>query len=254
MRAEERFLVLVTFDDQLGKCGSDDGPRPGFSCSGGGSNCADWTDGGRTVIWGGSRDEVLLLLFLRLFLFIFKGYFLKKDFIYFQRNGEGGRKRGREMSIGCLSHAPNWGDLARNPGMCPDQESNQGPSGLQARTQCTEPRQTRALWLFLRWEAHSGYFYPSTMVLKARGALFPQRTRQCLETFSLGGGGCAGDSGCYWCLVGTVRDVTKHPIITTENYLAQNDKLCCKGRRWEKAEKETHPWERGATLFSERAG
>ena len=30
--------------------------------------------------------------------------------IYFQREGEGGRKRGRETSMcGCLSHTPNWG-------------------------------------------------------------------------------------------------------------------------------------------------
>ena len=36
--------------------------------------------------------------------------FLKRFlFIYFQREGKGGRKRGRETSIGCLSHAPNLG-------------------------------------------------------------------------------------------------------------------------------------------------
>ena len=31
------------------------------------------------------------------------------------------------------------GDLACNPGMCPDQESNWCPCGLQASTQSTEP-------------------------------------------------------------------------------------------------------------------
>ena len=35
---------------------------------------------------------------------------------------------------GCLSGAPT-GDLAYNPGMCPDWESNQSPFDLQASTQ-----------------------------------------------------------------------------------------------------------------------
>ena len=36
---------------------------------------------------------------------------------------------------------PPTGDLARNPGMCPDWESNQGPLASQASTQSTEPHQ-----------------------------------------------------------------------------------------------------------------
>ena len=41
-------------------------------------------------------------------------YFFKKYFIYlFLERGEG-KERGRESSIGCLSHAPNWG-----PGLQP---------------------------------------------------------------------------------------------------------------------------------------
>ena len=41
----------------------------------------------------------------------FQKFFKKKIlFIYFQREGKGGRKRGRETSMcGCLSHAPHWG-------------------------------------------------------------------------------------------------------------------------------------------------
>ena len=50
----------------------------------------------------------------------------------FFREGKGGRKRGREISVcGCLSHAPPTGDLAHNPGMCPDWESNRTPFGSQ---------------------------------------------------------------------------------------------------------------------------
>ena len=39
------------------------------------------------------------------------------------------------------SHVPPTGDLAHNPGMCPDWESNQRPFGSQAGTQSTEPHQ-----------------------------------------------------------------------------------------------------------------
>ena len=39
------------------------------------------------------------------------------------------------------SHAPPTGDLARNPGMSPDWDSNQRPFGLQAGAQSTEPHQ-----------------------------------------------------------------------------------------------------------------
>ena len=36
---------------------------------------------------------------------------------------------------------PHTGDLAHNPGMCPDLERNQQPFGLQAGTQATEPQE-----------------------------------------------------------------------------------------------------------------
>ena len=42
---------------------------------------------------------------------------------------------------GCFSHVPHWGP-GPQPGMCPDQEWNQQPFGLQAGTQSTEPHQT----------------------------------------------------------------------------------------------------------------
>ena len=40
------------------------------------------------------------------------------------------------------SHTPPTGDLARNPGMCPDWESNQRPFGSQAGNQSIEPHQS----------------------------------------------------------------------------------------------------------------
>ena len=39
------------------------------------------------------------------------------------------------------SRVPPTRDLARNPGVCPDWESNWPPFGLQAGTQSTEPHQ-----------------------------------------------------------------------------------------------------------------
>ena len=46
--------------------------------------------------------------------------------IFFFREGKGERKSGKETSMcGCPSHPPLTGDLACNPGMHSDRESNQ---------------------------------------------------------------------------------------------------------------------------------
>ena len=65
-----------------------------------------------------------------------------KDFIYlFLDRGEG-REKERERNINVVAaSAPPTGDLARNPGMCPDWELNQRHFGLQAGSQSTEPQQ-----------------------------------------------------------------------------------------------------------------
>ena len=56
---------------------------------------------------------------MRLTLFFFLSVFLK-DFIYFQRRGgrEGGREGEKHLLV--ASHMPPTGDLAHNPGMCPE--------------------------------------------------------------------------------------------------------------------------------------
>ena len=46
-----------------------------------------------------------------------------------------------ERGTSIASRISPAGDLARNPGMCPDWESNLRPFGLQASTQSTEPHQ-----------------------------------------------------------------------------------------------------------------
>ena len=43
---------------------------------------------------------------------------------------------------------PPAGDVARNPGMCPDWESNPWPFGSQVGTQSTEPHQPGLIYSF----------------------------------------------------------------------------------------------------------
>ena len=45
------------------------------------------------------------------------------------------------------SCVPPTGDLAYNPGLCPDWESNHQPFGSQAMTQSTEPHQPGSMYL-----------------------------------------------------------------------------------------------------------
>ena len=74
-------------------------------------------------------------------------------FYLFLERGEG-REKERERNIGCAGDIsvasctpPAWG-LARNPGMCPDWESNQQPFGSQAGAQSSEPHEPGLLWKF----------------------------------------------------------------------------------------------------------
>ena len=77
-------------------------------------------------------------------------FFSFKDFIYsFLEGGEVREKeRERNINVWLPLKCPPTGDLARNPGMCPDWQSNQWPFGSQAGTQSTEPHQP-GLILFL---------------------------------------------------------------------------------------------------------
>ena len=68
----------------------------------------------------------------------FISFFFFKEIIYlFLERGEW---RERETSMLLLKRPPT-GDLAHNPGMCPNWESNQQPFGLQVGTQSTKPHQ-----------------------------------------------------------------------------------------------------------------
>ena len=71
-------------------------------------------------------------------------------FIYFillifrERGKDREREREKHQHV-VASRSPSIGDMAQNPGMCPDWESNQQPSGSQAGTQSIEPHQQRPL-------------------------------------------------------------------------------------------------------------
>ena len=67
-------------------------------------------------------------------------FFLRFYYLFLEREREG-EKHQREVAP-C---APPTVDLACNPGMCPDWESNQQPSGLQAGAQFTEPHQSGSI-------------------------------------------------------------------------------------------------------------
>ena len=61
---------------------------------------------------------------------------------------------------------PPAGDLAHNPGMCPNWESNQGPFGSQAGTQSTEPHLPRLEFFIYVHERYGsvGVFSPLLLV------------------------------------------------------------------------------------------
>ena len=61
----------------------------------------------------------MILLFFFNILKIFKNLFLER--------GEGREKKREKQQCVVTSHSPHSGDLAHNPGMCPDWESNQKP-------------------------------------------------------------------------------------------------------------------------------
>ena len=63
-------------------------------------------------------------------------------FIYFQREGKGGRKKGKETLIGCFSYMPEK-ELSLQPRhICLDWESNRWPFTLQNDAQPTDPRRS----------------------------------------------------------------------------------------------------------------
>ena len=70
--------------------------------------------------------------------------FLKRFYLFiFRERGREGEREGEKHQCVVLSHMPPTGDLACNPGMCPNWESNRWPFGSQAGTQSTEPHNSQ---------------------------------------------------------------------------------------------------------------
>ena len=69
----------------------------------------------------------------------FKKYFIL--FYFFRQREKEGEREGDKHQCVAASHTPPTGDLAHNPGMRPDWESNQRPFGSWGSTLPTEPHQ-----------------------------------------------------------------------------------------------------------------
>ena len=80
--------------------------------------------------------------------------FYKKILWVFLERGEG-REKERESNIDWLSPT---GDLAYQPGMCPDWKWNHQPFNAQASAQSTEPHQP-GLFSVLIWERQASFPY-----------------------------------------------------------------------------------------------
>ena len=74
--------------------------------------------------------------------------FFKFYLFTFREKGREGEEEGEKHQCVVASHVPLTGDLARNPGMCPDWELNWRPFDLQAGTQSTEPHQPGLIFFF----------------------------------------------------------------------------------------------------------
>ena len=86
-----------------------------------------------------------------------------KILLVFRERGREGEREGEKHQCVVASHTPPTGDLAHNPGMCPDWESNQQAFGFQAGTQSTEPHQP----------GREGWFWRSLQSLHALSPLDP---------------------------------------------------------------------------------
>ena len=88
------------------------------------------------------------LRFLLLYFFFKKRFYL---FIVRERRRERGRD-GEKHQCAVASCTPPTGDLACNPGMCPDWELNRQPLGSQASAQSTEPHQPGLLYFLSAYD------------------------------------------------------------------------------------------------------
>ena len=77
-------------------------------------------------------------------------YFLKRFYLcmIFSKRGREGEREGEKHQCVVVSCEPSTGDLACNPDICPDWESNQWPFGSQAGTQFIEHTGQGGIYFF----------------------------------------------------------------------------------------------------------
>ena len=92
-----------------------------------------------------------LFLYLPFMLLFLRFYYL---FIFRERGREGEREEEKRQCV-VASQVPPVGDLASNPGMCPDWESNQQRFGSQAHIKFTELHQAGPIYA-----SYSLYLFP----------------------------------------------------------------------------------------------
>ena len=85
-------------------------------------------------------------------------FFFKKRFDLFIERGREGEKEGENHRCVVASHIPSTGDLACNPGLCPEWEWNQQPFGSQAGGPSTELDQPGLFFFFFL--VYLLYFFP----------------------------------------------------------------------------------------------
>ena len=68
-------------------------------------------------------------------------YFKRFHLFIFRQRGRKGERKGEKHQCVVASHVSPSKDLARNPGVCPDWESNWRPFGSHDSAQSTEPHQ-----------------------------------------------------------------------------------------------------------------
>ena len=96
-------------------------------------------------------DPAILLLGIYYFLNFF--FFFNFTYLFLEREDRKEQERERNTNVGLPLMRPPTGDLAHNPGIFPDWESNWQPFGSQVGTQSTEPHQPGlSIYFFKKWK------------------------------------------------------------------------------------------------------
>ena len=99
---------------------------------------------------GGTEPHKLVQCFIYSIIICLSSFFKKRFYLFiFRERGQEGKREGEKHQCVVASRTTPTGDLAHNPGMCPDWESSPRPFGSQAGTQSTEPHQPGLPFFFL---------------------------------------------------------------------------------------------------------